>query len=236
MGPGAEDAAPNERRHARVVDRAVRLAEVHGGRPRACRRDEGLHGAGAVPHAVPDRDRRQRARAALRGQRHARAQAVPDGRDADTAGGLRLRADARARAAKARSTRRIGRCVDFNKVVAGEERGGPFVSDDRAFANIIIGNYQRPAPTDKGHFHEEGSEFWLIMLGKVRYKMEGLRRIRGGTGRRGLRAAPDVAPREQRRQPGLTLVPARHERLPVSGAHVGAGLSVADWSSGVPAG
>ena len=64
--------------------------------------------------------------------------------------------------------------VDFNKVVAGQERGGPFVSDDRAFANIIIGTYQRPAPTDKGHYHEEGSEFWLIMLGKVRYKIEGL--------------------------------------------------------------
>lgn len=64
--------------------------------------------------------------------------------------------------------------VDFNKVVAGEERGGPFVSDDRAFANIIVGNYQRPALSDKGHYHEEGSEFWLIMLGKVRYKIEGL--------------------------------------------------------------
>jgi mannose-6-phosphate isomerase-like protein (cupin superfamily) len=64
--------------------------------------------------------------------------------------------------------------VDFNKVVSGEERGGPFVSDDRAFANIIIGNYQLPAASDKGHFHEEGSEFWLIMLGKVRYKIEGL--------------------------------------------------------------
>jgi mannose-6-phosphate isomerase-like protein (cupin superfamily) len=64
--------------------------------------------------------------------------------------------------------------VDFNKVVAGQERAGPFVSDDRAFANIIIGNYQRPAATDKGHYHEEGSEFWLIMLGSVRYKMEGL--------------------------------------------------------------
>ncbi len=64
--------------------------------------------------------------------------------------------------------------VDFNKVVAGQERGGPFVSDDRAFANIIIGNYQRPAPSEKGHYHEEGSEFWLVMLGKIRYKMEGL--------------------------------------------------------------
>jgi len=64
--------------------------------------------------------------------------------------------------------------VDFDKVVAGEERGGAFVSDDRSFANIIIGNYQAPQPGNKGHFHEEGSEFWLIMLGKVRYSIEGL--------------------------------------------------------------
>ena len=64
--------------------------------------------------------------------------------------------------------------LDFDKVVAGEERGGPFVSDDRSFANIIIGDYQAPQPGNKGHFHEEGSEFWLIMLGKVRYNIEGL--------------------------------------------------------------
>src|SRR5690349_2345292 len=30
--------------------------------------------------------------------------------------------------------------VDFNKVVAGQERGGAFVTDDRSFANIIMGN------------------------------------------------------------------------------------------------
>jgi mannose-6-phosphate isomerase-like protein (cupin superfamily) len=65
--------------------------------------------------------------------------------------------------------------LDFAKVVSGEERAGPFVVDDRAFANIIIGNYQRPPPADnKGHYHEEGSEFWLVMLGKIRYKIEGL--------------------------------------------------------------
>jgi mannose-6-phosphate isomerase-like protein (cupin superfamily) len=64
--------------------------------------------------------------------------------------------------------------LDFNKVVAGEERGGPFVSDDRSFANVIIGNYQAPQPGNKGHFHEEGSEFWLVMLGKIRYNIEGL--------------------------------------------------------------
>jgi len=64
--------------------------------------------------------------------------------------------------------------VDFNKVVAGQERGGAFVTDDRSFANIIIGNYQRPQPGNKGHYHEEGGEFWLVMLGHVRYKIEGL--------------------------------------------------------------
>jgi mannose-6-phosphate isomerase-like protein (cupin superfamily) len=64
--------------------------------------------------------------------------------------------------------------LDFAKVVSGEQRGGPFVSDDRSFANIIIGNYQAPQPGNKGHYHEEGSEFWLIMLGKIRYKIEGL--------------------------------------------------------------
>jgi mannose-6-phosphate isomerase-like protein (cupin superfamily) len=64
--------------------------------------------------------------------------------------------------------------VDFNKVVSGEERGGAFVTDDRSFANIIVGNYQAPQPGNKGHFHEEGGEFWLIMLGTIRYNIEGV--------------------------------------------------------------
>ena len=41
-------------------------------------------------------------------------------------------------------------------------------------ANIIMGNYQRPQPGNKGHFHEEGGEFWLICLGTIRYNIEGL--------------------------------------------------------------
>ena len=72
--------------------------------------------------------------------------------------------------------------VDFNKVVAGEERGGAFVNDDRSFANIIMGNYQRPQPGNKGHYHEEGGEFWLIMLGKIRYNIEGLEQFEAEPG------------------------------------------------------
>jgi mannose-6-phosphate isomerase-like protein (cupin superfamily) len=72
--------------------------------------------------------------------------------------------------------------VDFNKVVSGEERGGAFVTDDRSFANIIIGNYQRPQPGNKGHYHEEGGEFWLVMLGHVRYNIEGLQEFEATEG------------------------------------------------------
>ena len=72
--------------------------------------------------------------------------------------------------------------VDFNKVVSGEERGGAFVTDDRSFANIIMGRYQAPQPGNKGHYHEEGGEFWLIMLGHIRYKIEGLEQFEAEEG------------------------------------------------------
>ena len=72
--------------------------------------------------------------------------------------------------------------VDFNKVVSGEERGGAFVTDDRSFANIIMGQYQRPQPGNKGHYHEEGGEFWLVMLGKIRYNIEGLQEFEADEG------------------------------------------------------
>jgi mannose-6-phosphate isomerase-like protein (cupin superfamily) len=72
--------------------------------------------------------------------------------------------------------------VDFSKVVSGEERGGAFVTDDRSFANIIMGNYQRPQPGNKGHYHEEGGEFWLIMLGTIRYNIEGLQEFEAQEG------------------------------------------------------
>jgi mannose-6-phosphate isomerase-like protein (cupin superfamily) len=72
--------------------------------------------------------------------------------------------------------------VDFNKVASGEERGGAFVTDDRSFANIIMGRYQPPQPGNKGHYHEEGGEFWLIMLGHIRYNIEGLEQFEAEAG------------------------------------------------------
>ncbi len=54
-------------------------------------------------------------------------------------------------------------------------RGGRFVHDDRAVANIIYG-YEKDLPPlnpeDRGHYHPECGEFWLIMAGQIRYPIE----------------------------------------------------------------
>jgi mannose-6-phosphate isomerase-like protein (cupin superfamily) len=66
--------------------------------------------------------------------------------------------------------------VDFNAVVAGTDKTRRFVHDDRAVANIILGKGIPPPPlTQRGHFHPESAEFWFILLGKIRYNIEGLK-------------------------------------------------------------
>src|SRR6267142_185808 len=55
-------------------------------------------------------------------------------------------------------------------------RGQAFVTDDRSFANIIYGYENELPPLDPknpGHYHPESSESWLIMLGQIRYPIEG---------------------------------------------------------------
>ena len=55
-------------------------------------------------------------------------------------------------------------------------KGGRFVHDDRGVANIIYGYAKNLPPInekDKGHYHPECAEFWVIMLGKIRYPIEG---------------------------------------------------------------
>ena len=65
--------------------------------------------------------------------------------------------------------------VDFNAVVAGTDATRRFVHDDRAVANIILGKgIPPPALTERGHFHPESAEFWFILLGKIRYNIEGM--------------------------------------------------------------
>ena len=51
-----------------------------------------------------------------------------------------------------------------------------FVNDDRGLANVIYG-YEKNLPPlnekDRGHYHPESCEFWLIMAGQIRYPIEG---------------------------------------------------------------
>src|SRR5262249_4320038 len=61
--------------------------------------------------------------------------------------------------------------LDFNgALAAGKRVAGAFVSDPRAFANVIRGLPQENNPNDKGHFHEVSAEFWLILEGTINYK------------------------------------------------------------------
>jgi len=65
--------------------------------------------------------------------------------------------------------------IDFTKdVVDANGRGGPFVKDDKTFANIIRGHgAPPPPPSNYGHFHVDYSEFWFILEGRVDYLLEG---------------------------------------------------------------
>jgi mannose-6-phosphate isomerase-like protein (cupin superfamily) len=51
-----------------------------------------------------------------------------------------------------------------------------FIHDDRAVANIIYG-WEKKLPAlnekDRGHYHPECAEFWVIMAGQIRYPIEG---------------------------------------------------------------
>jgi mannose-6-phosphate isomerase-like protein (cupin superfamily) len=55
-------------------------------------------------------------------------------------------------------------------------RGSRFVHDDRAVSNIIYGYEKELKPIDpknRGHYHPECAESWLIMAGQIRYPIEG---------------------------------------------------------------
>ena len=67
--------------------------------------------------------------------------------------------------------------IDFSAVVDGSEKHRRFIADDRAVANIILGDPQKQSPVtdaNKGHFHEESPESWFILLGKMEYKIGSL--------------------------------------------------------------
>lgn len=78
-----------------------------------------------------------------------------------------------------------GRYDEFNKPhlniheeAAKNEKyaGGRFVRDDKSEMLVLYGhekNLPPLDPNDKGHFHAESAEFWLVFTGKIRYALEG---------------------------------------------------------------
>jgi quercetin dioxygenase-like cupin family protein len=54
--------------------------------------------------------------------------------------------------------------------------GGRFVRDDKSEMLVLYGhekNLPPLDPNDKGHFHAESAEFWLVFTGQIRYAFEG---------------------------------------------------------------
>ncbi len=54
--------------------------------------------------------------------------------------------------------------------------GGRFIRDDKSEMLVIYGhekNLPPLDPNDKGHFHPESAEFWLVFSGQIRYSFEG---------------------------------------------------------------
>jgi len=68
--------------------------------------------------------------------------------------------------------------VNIHETAAQNEKytGGRFVRDDKSEMLIIYGrekNLPPFDPNDKGHFHAESAEFWLVFAGQIRYAFEG---------------------------------------------------------------
>jgi quercetin dioxygenase-like cupin family protein len=86
---------------------------------------------------------------------------------------------------EARINRTPGRYDEFNvphanihAEAAKNEKysGGRFVRDDKSEMLVIYGHEKNMPPldpADKGHFHAESAEMWLVFSGKIRYAFEG---------------------------------------------------------------
>ena len=68
--------------------------------------------------------------------------------------------------------------VNIHAAAAKDEKyaGGRFVRDDKSEMLVLYGHEKNMPPldpADKGHFHAESAEMWLVFSGKIRYAFEG---------------------------------------------------------------
>jgi quercetin dioxygenase-like cupin family protein len=93
-----------------------------------------------------------------------------------------------------RINRTPGRYDEFNQphlnihaAAAKDDKyaGGRFVRDDKSEMLVIYGHERNMPPldpADKGHFHAESAEMWLVFSGKIRYAFEGQEPFIAGEG------------------------------------------------------
>lgn len=77
--------------------------------------------------------------------------------------------------------------LNIHEAAAKNEKyaGGRFVRDDKSEMLVLYGhekNLPPLDPLDKGHFHAESAEFWLVFTGKIRYAFEGQEPFVAGEG------------------------------------------------------
>jgi quercetin dioxygenase-like cupin family protein len=68
--------------------------------------------------------------------------------------------------------------VNIHEAARANEKysGGRFIRDDKSEMLVLYGhekNLPPLDPADKGHFHAESAEFWLVFTGQIRYAFEG---------------------------------------------------------------
>jgi mannose-6-phosphate isomerase-like protein (cupin superfamily) len=68
--------------------------------------------------------------------------------------------------------------IDYNQTIAGnpkpKQNQDQFIGDSHGIANIIRGDPKKQPPArddDKGHLHETGPEFWIILEGQMEFKI-----------------------------------------------------------------
>jgi quercetin dioxygenase-like cupin family protein len=93
-----------------------------------------------------------------------------------------------------RINRNPGRYDEFNQphlniheAAAKNEKysGGRWVRDDKSEMLVLYGHEKNMPPldpSDKGHFHAESAEFWLVFAGRIRYAFEGQQPFIAGEG------------------------------------------------------
>ena len=197
--PGTKVSRAFSSRHARMVCDRRRRGARRDRRTGAVHRDARI----AREHSAADdllaRDDRHGAEPAIHVERLRREDRVSERRS------IRRRPPPGTAWTEVRINRTPGRYDEFNQphlnihaAAAKDEKyaGGRFVRDDKSEMLVLYGHEKNMPPldpADKGHFHAESAEMWLVFSGKIRYAFEGPAAVHRQRRRCRLRAGEHLA-------------------------------------------